>query len=388
MRIFYLEWNSFGNEDMITAMEDMGYSVIRIPFPDRDASEEEIAVHLEKEIKQGECDFLFSFNYFPNVSNCCEKKKIKYVSWVYDSPYLEAYSYTVLNPCNYLFLFDYAMYEELKQAGIQTVYYLPLAVSGKRLSGLQTNPAQKKQYSCEVAFVGSMYSELKHRLYDRMQGMEEYEQGYLEGLVQAQALAQGCNFLQEMLTPELVDGLERIYPSNPNASTVLSKEAIYADYILARKATAIERQEIMKLLGRGHEVFLYTHDAQAAIPGVINKGAIDYYRDMPHVFQSARINLNISLRSIKTGIPLRAFDIMGCGGFLLSNYQEELFWYFEPEKDFVYYEDWEDLCDKVSFYLIHEKERREIAENGRKKVLAEHTFEKRLAEIVNIVAKG
>ena len=111
MRIFYLGWNSFGNEDMITAMEDMGYSVIRIPFPDRDASEEEIAVHLEKEIKQGECDFLFSFNYFPNVSNCCEKKKIKYVSWVYDSPYLEAYSYTVLNPCNYLFLFDYAMYE-------------------------------------------------------------------------------------------------------------------------------------------------------------------------------------------------------------------------------------------------------------------------------------
>ena len=44
---------------------------------------------------------------------------------------------------------------------------------------------------------------------------------------------------------------------------------------------------------------------------------------MPLVFQNSKINLNITLRSIKNGIPLRAIDIMGAGGFLLTNYQND-----------------------------------------------------------------
>ena len=38
------------------------------------------------------------------------------------------------------------------------------------------------------------------------------------------------------------------------------------------------------------------------------------------MFANSKVNLNITLRNIKTGIPLRALDIMGAGGFLLTNY--------------------------------------------------------------------
>ena len=106
---------------------------------------------------------------------------------------------------------------------------------------------------------------------------------------------------------------------------------------------------------------------------------------MPYVFLNSRINLNISLRSIKTGIPLRAFDIMGCGGFLLSNYQQELLEYFNADIDFVYYNNYEDLVEKVEYYLSHEKERREIAENGSYKVLHEHTMVMRAKKIIKKV---
>ena len=60
------------------------------------------------------------------------------------------------------------------------------------------------------------------------------------------------------------------------------------------------------------------------LPNVINMGSVDYYDMMPYVFKCSDINLNITLRSIKTGIPLRAMDIMGAGGFLMSNYQVDL----------------------------------------------------------------
>ena len=106
---------------------------------------------------------------------------------------------------------------------------------------------------------------------------------------------------------------------------------------------------------------------------------------MPYVFKNSEINLNITLRSIQRGIPLRCFDIMGCGGFLITNYQEDLFQFFEPNKDFVYYESREDLIEKIDYYLEHEEERKSIARSGHDKVVAFHSYEHRLKEIIAIV---
>ena len=104
---------------------------------------------------------------------------------------------------------------------------------------------------------------------------------------------------------------------------------------------------------------------------------------MPLVFKQSRINLNISLRSIKSGIPLRAFDIMGSGGFLLSNYQEDFLENFTPGVDFEYYESEEDLLRKIDYYLTHEEERIAIAKNGHDKVAAAHTYRDRVREMLS-----
>lgn len=387
MKILYLEWNSFCNEDMFEILHEMGHEVVKIPFNNKNIPEDEVKKLLSKYINANDCDFLFSFNYFPAVSNCCQELGVKYAAWVYDNPHIHAYSYTVLNSCNFIFLFDYAMFEELKSAGIQTVYYLPLAVNEKRLSGLKNGSKEKSKYSCDVSFVGSLYSEPKHRLYDKFQNVNGYTKGYLDGLIEAQRRVYGYNFLQEMLTSDIVEEMQKAYPTDPNASTVLTPEAIYADYVLARQVTALERQEILRLIALKYQVNLYTYDKNVKIPGVSNKGMVDYYDDMPYVFMNSKVNLNITLRSIKTGIPLRAMDIMGNGGFLLTNYQEELFEYFEPDKDFVYYEDYEDLLDKMEYYLAHDDERRQIAANGCAKVRSEHTMQKRIESILEVVTK-
>lgn len=46
-------------------------------------------------------------------------------------------------------------------------------------------------------------------------------------------------------------------------------------------------------------------------------------------------------KSIKTGIPLRLFDIMGAGGFLITNYQSEITQYFDIDKELVVYDSME-----------------------------------------------
>lgn len=373
---------------MYEILKDMGHRVISIPFRRSESTRVEMEDKLQKTLAKSDCDFLFSFNYFPMISDLCQKYGIKYVSWVYDSPYIHVYSYTVLNSCNYIFLFDRAMYEELNGAGISTVYYLPLGVNAKRMRRLtKQSLSMIQRYRGEISFVGGLYTEQKQQLYQKFQTMNEYTKGYLDGIMKAQMCVQGYNFIQEMLTDEVLAEMEKAYPTDPNASTVLPPAELYADYVLAREVTALERQKVLELLGREHTIKLYTYNEKTNIPGVQNMGKVDYYNEMPYVFRNSKINLNITLRSIKTGIPLRAWDIMGNGGFLLTNYQAELLDYFEPGKDFVYYEDMDDLREKVSYYLNHEEERKKIAENAMEKACREHDLTSRIFEMLKIVMK-
>ena len=82
---------------------------------------------------------------------------------------------------------------------------------------------------------------------------------------------------------------------------------------------------------------------------------------------------------------MRAFDIMGCGGFLLSNYQADFLDCFVPGEDFVYYENPEDLKKKIRYYLTYEEERKAVARNGHDKVASGHTYRHRIRELLHDV---
>lgn len=387
MVILYLEWNSYGNEDMFAVLKRMGHKVIRMPFSgNKDNEYYKFEDRMDEIINQNPVDFVFSFNYYPPVSIHCQKRNLKYVAWVYDSPYVNVYSYTLINPCNYVFLFDRAFYMEFKSQGINTVYYLPLAVNVDRLDQMIPAESTKQILDTDIAFVGSLYTEEKHNLYQRFEKVSPFAKGYLDGIIQAQLKVYGYNFIQEVLAKDVIEEMKKVHLLHSNTLSVETDEYVYGDYVLSRQVTAIERREILEMLSQKYSVQLHTNDENAVIGNVQNMGLVDYYDGMPYVFKCAKINLNITLRSIKSGIPLRALDIMGCGGFLITNYQEEFLDYFIPDEDFVFYSDYDDLMSKVEYYLNHEEERKRIAKNGHDKVKKYHTFEHRLQEMIKIVS--
>ena len=59
--------------------------------------------------------------------------------------------------------------------------------------------------------------------------------------------------------------------------------------------------------------------------------------------------------------------------------------HFEPDKDMVFYSSYEELLDKVDFYLKHDTARGEIARNGYEKVMAEHTYLQRVQTMFSFV---
>ena len=376
MKILFIEWASFGNADMKDAFTEEGHEVVCFPFSNKDARrDEEIEKALASRLHETVPDAVFSFNYFPLVSNVCKREGLPYISWIYDSPYVMLYSYTAINPCNAIHVFDRALCREFNAAGIKTVHYLPMAANTNRLDALGS-PAS----AYDISFVGSLYTE-SHNFFDRMENLSPYAKGYLEGLMQAQMNVQGCNFIQESLSP-IMEELYRALPMDPNPDGVETREYLYAQYVINRKLTGLERLRLLTGITQKYTLDLFTLDPAFSLPNLRNHGTADYYSEMPLVFKKSRINLNISLRSIKSGIPLRAFDIMGSGGFLLSNYQEDFLENFTPGVDFEYYESERDLLQKIEYYLTHEKERLAIAKNGHDQVAAAHTYRDRVREML------
>lgn len=389
MKILFIEWESFGNQDMKEAFIAEGHTVVCFPFsnkdPRRDARlEEALTATLHKEVP----DAVFSFNYFPVISVVCKKENVRYISWIYDSPYVLLYSYTVINPCNVIYVFDKELYMEFHNAGIQTVHYMPMAANTDRLDKITIKPAAPGTvqdylhalYLYDVSFVGSLYTE-KHNFFDRMTTVSTYTKGYLDAIMSAQMKVQGCNFIQESLSP-IMDDLYQALPMDPNPDGVESREYLYAQYVINRKITGLERADLIRAITQQFHLDLFTPNCNFTMPNLANHGTVDYYEQAPRVFKQSKINLNISLRSIKSGIPLRAFDIMGSGGFLISNYQADFLDDFAPDMDFVCYESKEDLLEKIGYYHTHDDERIAIAKNGHDKVAKSHTFRHRVREML------
>ena len=274
------------------------------------------------------------------------------------------------------------------KSGIKTIYYMPLAANTDRLHAMETSKElevfrkSKWMNQADIAFIGSLYTE-KHQFYQRLEGIMPYTRGYLEGIMAAQKNVYGYNFIQDMMTPDIIEDMMNVLPMEPDPTSVATREFLFAQYVINRQITAMERTELLTSIGNHYNFDLYTPDETFSLPGCINHGKVDYYDMAPYVFKHAKINLNITLRSIKSGIPLRAFDICGAGGFLLTNYQTDFMDCYIPGEDFVYYESKEDLLSKIDYYLKHDDERTAIARNGFERTAANHTYRHRIEEMLS-----
>lgn len=390
MNVLYANWQCFGADDIIEAFQNLGHEVnwIELTETSHERVDWSLVEFLETKIKEVGIELIVSFNYFPTLSEACRNTNCKYMAIVYDSPSIKVYSPSIINECNYVFVFDKAISDDLNKKGVQTVFYAPLAVNVERLSKIKVTDEELRHYGCDIGFIGSLYNE-KHNLYDRLTERTKDRQliGYLEGIMEAQLKVYGYNFLKECLKPDIIKAMYEAMPFEVEEGSLTDKEYVYSDYFLCRKLANIERTRNLSLLSRYFNVHLYTNNQDVSIGNCINMGKMNYYTEMPKTFQASKINLNMTVRSIRTGIPLRAMDIMGTGGFLLTNFQEDFLLHFEPDKDFVYYASQEELLEKSEYYLKHETERKRIASNGRKRIKEDHTYEKRLKALLEIITR-
>lgn len=385
MKILFIQWANFGKEDITEAFTNLGHEVIPFIFPNFMQYEvSKNLTELDATINSAKPDLVFSSNFSPNVSALCYIHSIPYAAWVYDSPQLNTYSATLVNPTNYVFMFDSDDYNIFSSSGVSTVYYLPLAANARRMDKLIPTTAMRQKLQADVSFVGRFYDEdINH--FAGADKMNDYSKGYMNAIMDAQRMVSGVSFIEPLIKGELLKELQRTVPHSELKNNAVTDEYLYSRYFIEKKITTVERKSILATVSEHFDTKLYTVNPTPYLPKVNNMGTVNPYTELPYVFKCSKINLNISLRSIHAGIPLRAIEIMGSNSFLMSNFQKDFLMFFEPDKDFVYYEDEKDLVDKCRFYLEHEDERLQITKNGYEKVKEFFSYEALLQNILDTI---
>jgi spore maturation protein CgeB len=387
-----MDWKCFGREDLIVAFKELGHnlsycSVIGHEFIVK--FELDYIKEVKQQIKDDMIDVAFSMNYYPSVSEACKETGTPYIAWVYDNPFIQLYGINIINDCNYIFTFNSYTRDMLQKKHVKTVSYAPLATNTDRLDKFYLSRSDREKYGGEVSFVGSFYNE-KDDYYGILaeQLLKEDRRktlGYIDGLMEAQLKIYGKTFLFRCLTDSIIKTIMEVYPYYKTYFTYFADDPYIYAWVIGKKVTELERMGFLEALSYHVNVKVFTQIKGTVLGNCEVNGHVHYLNKAPNVYKGSKINLNITLRTIETGIPFRAIEIMGCGGFMITNYQEDFLLHFEPDKDFVFYESKEDLIEKCKFYLKHDTERQRIAKHAHDRVVSDHTFKKRLTEMLKIV---
>ncbi|MNV28901.1 hypothetical protein D3C71_1201070 [compost metagenome] len=76
---------------------------------------------------------------------------------------------------------------------------------------------------------------------------------------------------------------------------------------------------------------------------------------------------------------------MASGTFQLSDARDDLATFYTPDEEIVTFNTQQELMDKIRYYLANEEERQRIALKGLERTLRDHTYPKRVNELLTII---
>lgn len=381
MKILYCSWNENSFRDTLNHLKEIADEVFVMQRDVKEYLDGRAAMEAAEKMAK-DIDIVFSYDFLPMISGMCHQMKKTYISWIYDWPNYTLFQREVYYDCNRIYLFERDGIQTLDAYKVQNLFYMPLAVDRERLDKLLGTDIRGTRYQYDVSFVGNLYLKKNEAMF--ADNIPQYYSGFVDALTEAQQKVYGYNFISEIVDKEFTQ--KYLHAINMD----LQGMNVPDPYVLANQmnklVTGTERRKLLSMAASRFQVNLFTQSRIEDIPSVKVHGGVEYCEEMPKVFRNSKINLNITMRSITSGVPLRVFDILGAGGFCLTNYQAGIAEHFEDGKDLVMYSSPEDMMEKIEYYLSHDSERLQIAESGHEKVKSygyEKAFQRMFAEIEN-----
>ena len=387
MKILYV-YGMEQTKDIIYNLHKLGYDAEEYPRKQEPSMlDDEEMEKLTAYVKKHRITHLMSIHLIYNLAYVAYRTGTKYVSIIWDAPYIKLYTpFGRMDNC-YFSVFDKLDYERFQKAEIPHVLYQPLAVNQDNIRRWNLKEKLKGKYRDDISFVGSLYDS---NSYDReLSGMPQYLQNYFISIFEEAAFHwDGINRVYGKTDGVILEHIRKVIPgfdldNKYDIDDIKFFEILY----LIRKIANIERTCVLNTLGEAFPVTLYTNAGTdtAMLPSVKVMPPVQPGLSLLTVYACSRINLNISLKGIEGGTPQRVMDIIAAGGFILTNYCAETAELFEEDKEIVMFRSPEELMEKADYYLSHDEEREKIVRAGYEKVLNCYTYEKKLKRLMEWV---
>lgn len=389
MKILYVYGMSKAR-DIVNNLNRLGYKVEEYPNVQHNSilNDEEIE-KMVSYIKKHHITHLMSTHLIYNVAMAAHLTDIKYVSIIWDAPYIKIYTpFGKMDNC-WFSVFDKLDYERFKADGILHVKYQPLAIDQYDSRRWDVKRKLNGRYIEDISFLGRLYED---NLYDRfLKEIPANMQDYFTSIFE-EAVFQwdGTNRVYGKTDKAILDYIKLVSPGFKMENVFdLDDVRYFETQYLIRKMANIERICILNALGEKFQVALYT------LPDV-DKTKVPNVKIMPQVepgeaasiiYAGSKINLNISLKGIEGGTPQRIMDVTGACGFIMTNYCSETAELFEEDKEIVMFKTPEELMEKTGYYLSHDTERERIAGAGYKKTINCYTYDRKLKDLMDWVRR-
>lgn len=385
MNILIPNWYPRYSEHIIQSFQERQYHVFLYEKKPRNFYYDPVSKkELLQIIREKEIDVLFTLQFFPILSNLCSKLDIPYICWCYNDPVNSLLlSESIFHSCNYIFHTDSQWVIRLQRLGMQQIAYLPWGCPGVHTKTAVSSPSD---FFTDIACMDTTQPDAALYYKKLMNAADERTRGFLDGIFHAQRTIYGFNFMENILSEAILQTMQECFPFSVHKENIGTLEELYAFRILYPIITRQELNGVLALLNKQTDLktTLYTAAPHTALSNITQKSCPPA-EQTASCFQNSKINLLVTPREIQNGVPVQAMDIMGAGGFLLTNHQNDFPDLFEPGTDYVYYESEEDMLQKVTYYLAHDDERNAIAAHAHQKLQKEHIFSLRIQQMIDLL---
>ncbi|RJP18476.1 MAG: hypothetical protein C4527_28940 [Candidatus Omnitrophota bacterium] len=286
--------------------------------------------------------------------------------WCYDDPFRATVDDTFFHHLDRIYCFDPFLTKRLQKQSPIPVHFLPEATAFSE--GAVGPPPWDIPSTLPVTFVGSTGLQRQDDRLPRL--VSSRDPSYLtirQFVLDALAKDERIHYDELMALP-----VE--FPNFHKSARVVLLEDL---------ATFVVRLHFLAaLVNTPAKIFGDQAWLEPALVGDISRiyagRNLDYLRQTPWVYQNSKININIFNVQCVNAPTVRIFDVMACGGFLLTEYRpftEEL---FRIGVELDVFHSHEELREKVIYYLEQEEQRERIARAGQERVMREHRFRHRL----------
>ena len=345
------------------------------------SSSAELEEKLRSEVDRFAPDFLLTMNHLGldregMVSEFCRQRELPLLSWFVDRPDLFLPQYANLdNPCLAYAVWDADAIGPLENAGYGRAFHLPLAADLGRIQFVPDAPALR-----EVAFVGNSMHAATEKCW-RLSGQPDALRGLWENVAKKFA-ASAVRDLSEFVVRQHAEANALRELCDPSAKASL-------DSFVYWRATQIYRRDCMEAILPFGPVVAGDEHWRTLLGGAswTYAGPLHYYSDLPDFYRSTGINFNTTSMQMKGALNQRVFDVPASGGFLLTDYREQIDAAFEVGREVVCYYGVEEIVDLVRHYLANPAARKKIAARAREHIEKEHSYAHRIEAICANMSK-